>query len=170
MFAPCPNPIPGKRVVADVAGPQHLSDASIAWSFGKISAMVTAGRTQAACLLKRGLWGDTSPAVQDYWSRGCPRAHVSYLAFACWRSSPPAPKRKKPSPMWQSRSRPSLPTPANTSDLMRRAASGNPGLHAAFSGRICQFVRLMLVVGLSVLCHPMLKAVAVSPTQDRSQC
>ena len=170
MFAPCPNPLSYKRVVADVAGPQDTSDGSIAWPFGKISAMVAAGRTQAACLLKRRLWGDTSPAVQDYWSRGCPRAHVSYLVFACWRLSPAAPKRKKPSLMWQSRSQPSLLTQANTSDLMRRAAGGNLCRHAALSGRICQFVRLRVAVGLSVLCYPMLKTVAVPPTQDRSLC
>lgn len=163
-------PLPSWHFAADVAVPHCVNDSSIAWPFGENSAIVRAGRTQAAYLLKRGLWGDTSPAVQDYWSRGCQRAHVSYLVFAWWRLLPLARQKKKPSPMWQSRFQPSLPTQANTSDPRRRAGDESLGQHAALSSRIWHLVRVALAVGLSVLWQPMLRTDAVPNSQDRSLC
>lgn len=123
----------GKRGVADVAGPQAATDGSLDCHIRNFSAMLHAGRTQAACLVKRGLSGAMPATVQKDWSRGCPRAQLSYLVFACWRLLPPAQRKKKPLPMWQSRFRPNLPTQANTSDLKRRAAGGNLGRHASLA-------------------------------------
>lgn len=159
-----------RRITADVGGAHATSDGSIDWSFGKISAMICAGRTQATCFLKRWLWGKAPSAIQEYWSRGCPRAHVLSSVFACWRLLPHVPRKKNPSPLWKSRYQPSLPTLANTSDLMRRADRGNPGWRAVFSGKFCKSAGFIRAVGLSVRSVPMLKTGAVPPIQDRSLC
>ena len=180
---------PGKRV-ADVAAPQTAGDSSLDCLFGNFSAMLHAGRTQATYLVKRWLYRALPATVQEYWSRGCPRAHVSYLAFACWRLSPPAQRKKKPSPMWTNRLAPSQPTQANTSDLIGRAAMGNLGRHAVFCGAQqgfgpCAPVRRVMMPdasktsktmaffqrgGLSAPFDLVLKTVAVPYTQDRSLC
>ena len=158
------------RNLADVAAPQGKSEPSIDWSFGQTSVTVPAGRTQAAFLSKRWMWGGTPHAVQEYWSRGCLRAHVSYLVFACWRLLPPAHQKKKLSPMWKSRFQPNLPTQVNTSDLKRRVDRGTPRQRAALSGREARSLRLTTDLGLFVLCPAMLKTDAVPNVQDRSLC
>ena len=123
-----------RRVLADVAGRQRSIAGSLDCYFGKFSAMVSAGRTQAAYFLKRRLPGAMPANVQKCWSRGCRRAHVSYLVFACWRLLPPAQRKKNLSPLWKSRLRPSRPTRASTSDLIGRADQTRLARHAVFDG------------------------------------
>lgn len=180
----------GKRGIADVAGPQAGTDSSLDCYLRNFSGMVRAGRTQAACLVKRGLSGALPETLQEDWSRGCPRAQLSYLVFACWRLLPPAQRKKKPLPMWQSRFRPNPPTRANTSDLKRRAARGNHRQHAVFySTRAKQDVpaadlnlpmlgaikrsKASWVIrsgGLLAHLNLMLKPDAIAYTQDRNLC
>ena len=126
--------LPNRRVLAYVAGSQRSIIGSLDCSFGKFSAMVLAGRTQATYFLKRRLSGAIPANVQEYWSRGCRRAHVSYLVFACWRLLPLAQRKKKPSPLWKSRLRPNRPTRASTSDLIGRADQTRLARHAVFDG------------------------------------
>ena len=124
----------GKRGIADVAGSQAGTDSSLDCYLRNFSGMVKSGRTQAACLVKRGLSGALPETLQEDWSRGCPRAQLSYLVFACWRLLPPAQRKKKPSPLWKSRLRPSRPTRASTSDLIGRADQTRLARHAVFDG------------------------------------
>ena len=159
-----------RRIIADVWRAQSNYAGSIDCSFGKISAMVGVGRTQATCLLKRWLWGNTPSAIQEYWSRGCPRAHVLFSVFACWRLLPHVRRKKNPLPLWKSRYQPSLPTRVNTSDLMRRADRANPGRHAVISGKFCKSAGFIRTAGLSLRGMPMLKTGAVPTTKDRSLC
>lgn len=154
--------LPVRRVFADVAGSQRTSGGSLECYVGFFSAMVLTGRTQAAYFLKRGLSGALPPAVQEYWSRGCRKAQLSYLVFACWRLLPPVPKKKKPSYLWQNRSRLSLPTLANISDLTANAAP-----MASCCGGMCERNHQNQ---LSAGYGPMLKPAAVPYAQDRSLC
>ena len=126
--------LPDRRVLADVAGPHRSNRGRLDCYFGKFSAMILRGRTQAAYFLKRRLLGAMPANVQEYWSRGCRRAHVSYLVFACWRLLPLAQRKKKPSPLWKSRLRPNQPTRANTSELIWRADQTRLARHAVFAG------------------------------------
>jgi hypothetical protein len=162
MQARYPAGLPVRRVFADVAGSQRTTDGSHDCYFGNFSAMVLAGRTQAAFFLKRGSSGALPPAVQEYWSRGCRKAQLSYLVFACWRLLPPAPRKKKPSFQPPNRSRLSLPTLANTSDLIPNTAT-----MAQCHGGACEKNHQNQ---LSAGCCPMLKPAAVPYAQDRSLC
>ena len=179
-----------RRALADVAGPQTAGDISLDFVFGNFSAMLAAGRTQAACLVKRWLYWALPATVQEYRSRGCPRAQLSYLVFACWRLSLPAQRKKKPSPMLKSRFQPNLPIPANTNDLIRRVDGGNLGRHAVFyrpqwglhpvapvgrtillgASKTPKFTAFIRQSGLSAPRDLVLKTVAVPYTQDRSLC
>jgi hypothetical protein len=169
--------LPYRRVLADVAGPQPTTNGSLDCYFGKYSAMVLRGRTQAAYFLKRGLSGAMPPAVQEYWSRGCRRARVLYSVFACWPLWLLAHRKKSQSPLWKNRFRPSLPTPASISDDLRRADQGNLIRHAEFAFRSAsnqcpatRFGWFVLGAHLPDGSEAMLKPAVVSISQDRSIC
>lgn len=121
-----------KRILADVGQQQMAPFARLGCHPGPISAMLARGRTQAACLSQRGRGRGCPAALQEYRSRGCLRAHVSSWVFACWPLWLPASQKKKLSPLWKSRFRPSLPTQASTSKDLRRAGLIRLIGHAAF--------------------------------------
>ncbi len=123
-----------KRVSADVVLQQPWVDLSLHCQSGAISAIFAQGRTQAVCLVKRGERAKGPKFLQEDWSRGCRRAHALFLHLLWLPLWPLALRKKKKSFMWMSRSQPSLPTPANTSDDLRRAGRGNLIRRAAFSG------------------------------------
>ena len=175
-----------KRVPADVAVPQVASDRRLHCQFLAIWAKVRAGRTQAVYFLQRRLWGNTTPAVQEYWSRGCRRAHVSFSVFACWPLWLHAPRKKSPLLLWKSRYQPSLPTQASTSDLGWRAGRDTPHRHAMFSdghpqktttpinppktSKTFKVTPIILARGLSACANLMLLMAAVPTPKDRSLC
>jgi hypothetical protein len=124
------NP-PDRRVIADTLPRIIETNATDHCHRDRFSAKVRLGRTQAVYFLKRGSSGAKPPAVQEFWSRGCLRAHVSYLVFACWPSWQLAhPSRKLL--LSKHRSPPSLPSQASTSDLTRRADPTKLSRHADF--------------------------------------
>lgn len=166
-----------KRFPADVAQPQLATYARHDCHFAPDSAKLCADRTQAVYLLKRGLRGKIAPTFQEYWSRGCLRAHALFLRFAWLPLWQHVLRKKKKSYLLKSRYQPSQPILANTSNLLRRAGWGNLARHAAslrngpkqaHSSEIdCDFachqgslVRLILV----------LTTAAVPLMQDRSLC
>jgi hypothetical protein len=116
-----PGVLPNRRILADVAMPHPATDGRLHCHFGTSSAKVCLGRTQAVYLSQRGIWGEKPAAFQEYWSRGCRRAHVSFSVFACWPLWQLAHLKKSLSPMWTNRFRPSQPTRASTSNKLRRA-------------------------------------------------
>lgn len=131
------------RLVSDVAPPQIASDARLGCLFAPKSVKVRSGRTQAVYFLKRGLQDKSFPALQEHWSRGCRRAHVSFLVFCCWALWPHAHQKKKKLYLLKSRFQPSRPIPANTSNLLRRAGRGYSVRHAEFSTtRSCALARM----------------------------
>jgi hypothetical protein len=154
--------LPVRRVFADVAGSQPTTDGSLDCYIGNFSAMLYEGRTQATYFLKRGLSGAMPSAVQEYWSRGCRKAQLSYLVFVCWRLLPPAQRKKRPSFQQPSRLRPSLPTLANISDLIPNTAPMAPR-HGGMGEKNHQNQ-------LSAGYCPMLKPAAVPIIQDRRLC
>lgn len=121
-----------KRLLADVGLPQDATDGRLHCQFASYSAMIRADRTQAVYFLQRRLSGIKAPAFQEYWSRGCRRALVSFSVFACWPLWLLAPRKKKKLLLWKSRYQPSLPTLASTSDLVRRADQRFLARHAVF--------------------------------------
>lgn len=95
-----------------------------------VSAKVMAGRTQAALTSQWGRAdeGSSDLTLQEYRSRGCRRARNSYWRCRWLLLWPLAPKKlKKKSYTLTSRFRPSLSTPANTSDLTGQG--GKPRLN-----------------------------------------
>lgn len=164
-----------RRSIADVALPHLLIVTSLGCPFRAKSAMVDPDRTQAVFLLKRGLKGKMSPTFQEYWSRGCLRAHVLFSVFACWPLWLLVRRKKKKSYSLKSRFRPSQPIPANTSNLSRRANWGNLIWHAASLAlqpkrQTSINCDLALHQGLLGRLQAMLRTAAVSFTQDRSTC
>ncbi len=189
-----------RHFFADVEVPQAQNDDSLHCQCNGYSAKVRAGRTQAVCFLQRGSSGATSPAVQEFWSRGCRRARVLLWVFACWPLWQLASLKKKKSPLWKSRSRPNRPTRASTSSLRRRAgrtclvrrADTKSGDLRRSSGRAtfvssvgCLFAggkqhsstapffsgeRHFVGIGFSACIEPMLKPAAGPTTQDRCIC
>lgn len=149
-------------LTADVAPPQLATDASLHCHFSPESAIVRAGRTQAVCLLKRGLRGKIALTFQEDWSRGCRRAHVSFLVFACWHLLPLAHRKKKKSYLLKSPSLWSRPIPANTSNILRRASRGNPVW--------CAAVFDTLKPSALAPHHVLHYTAAVPFSQDRSPC
>lgn len=121
-----------RRVLADVGMQQPMRDARRRCQSCVTSAMIAPGRTQAAYLSQRGRRRARPAAFQEYRSRGCLRAHVLLWVFACWPLWLHANQKKKLSPMWKSRLRPSLPTLASTSNKFRRASQKGLIWHAAF--------------------------------------
>ena len=161
----------------DSDGPQWAIHSRDHCQFGLSSRMVPSGRTQAAYFLKRGFWGETPPAVQEYWSRGCRRARVLYSVFACWPLWLLAHRKKKQSPLWKSRYQPSLPTPASISDDLRRADQGNLVWHAEFTFRTAIDRHLATKFGWFICggslpdgIEAMLRPAVVPLIQDRSIC
>jgi hypothetical protein len=121
MLAQNPCILPNKRILADVAVPHLARDGRLHCHFGASSAKVRAGRTQAVYFSQRGIWGNKPPAFQEYWSRGCRRALVSFSVFACWPLWQLAQRKKSLSYLWMNRLAPNQPTPASTSNTPRRA-------------------------------------------------
>ncbi len=110
--------------LADVAVPQADNLALPACAFRDFSDKVSAGRTQAAYASQWGQWGGCSLSLtlQENRSRGCQRARKpSWLCAWSRLSLPVLPSRKKLF-TWMNRFRPSLPSPANTSNPFGRAA------------------------------------------------
>lgn len=112
----------GLARAADVGRQQADNLDGLACLSERFSAMVTAGRTQAAFFSQWGRSRGSAKinAPQEGWRRGCRRADVF-----CWRwllpqRWLPAPKRPK-KPSWLNRSRLSRPTPANTNNTSGRA-------------------------------------------------
>lgn len=123
-----------KHLFADVALPHLELGVSLDCHFPAESAMLRSDRTQAVCLVKRGLMGKMSPTLQEYWSRGCLRARVLFLHFAWLPLWQHVQRKKKQLYLWKSRFRSSLLTTANTSKFLRRATGDNPPWRAAFFG------------------------------------
>jgi hypothetical protein len=121
MRAQNPGVSQNKRILADVGVPHPVTDGRLHCHFRPYSAKVSAGRTQAVYLSQRGTWGNKPPAFQEYWSRGCRRAHVSFSVFACWPLWQLAHLKKSQLPTCQSRFPPNRPTRASTSNTTRRA-------------------------------------------------
>jgi hypothetical protein len=130
MLAQDRRNLPNKRILADVAVPHLATDGRLHCLFTESSAKVFAGRTQAVYFLQRGTWGGKPPAFQEYWSRGCRRAHVSFSVFACWPLWQLAQRKKSLSYLWMSRLPPSQPTRASTSNTLRRADQQSLTRHA----------------------------------------
>lgn len=164
-----------KRIAADVALPHLAIVTRLGCPFRAKSAMVRPDRTQAVFLLKRGLKGKMSPTLQEYWSRGCLRAHVLFSHFAWLPLWQLAQRKKKKSYSLMSRSQSSQPIPANTSNLSRRANWGNLIWHAAslaLRAKRQPFVNCDPAPhqGLSGRLEAMLRTAAVSFIQVRSIC
>ena len=157
-----PAYLPVRRVFADVAAAQPTSGNSLVCYVGIFSAIIHEGRTHATYFSKRGLSGAMPPAVQEYWSRGCRKAQLLYLVFACWRLLPPVPRKKNQSRLSKSRLQPSLPTQANISDLTASAAP----MATCYGGMCEKNHQNQLSAGHG----PMLKPAAVPYAQDRNLC
>lgn len=151
-----------KRLTADVVPPQLATDASLHCQYRPQSAKVCAGRTQAVCSLKRGLRGKIAPTLQEYWSRGCRRAHALYSHYVWLPLWQHALRKKKKLYLLKSRCLSSRPIPANTSNILQRAGRGNPVWRAAVSGTL----GASAPAPHSLLNH----TAAVSFIQDRSPC
>lgn len=121
-----------RRIPADVGMPQQATDGRLHCQSEPSSAIVATGRTQAVYFLQRRFWGLGSPAFQEYWSRGCRRARVLFLHFAWLPLWQHVQRKKKKSYLLKSRYQPSLPTLANTSDLVWRADQRFLARHAVF--------------------------------------
>lgn len=151
-----------KRLAADVGPPQLATDASLHCHFRPESAKVGAGRTQAVYLLKRGLRGKIAPTFQEYWSRGCRRAHAlfsHYVWLPLWQH---VLRKKKKSYLLKSPSLLSRPIAANTSNILQRTSRSNPVWRAAVSGKLDSS---------ALAPHPVLHYTAAVPfIQDRSPC
>jgi hypothetical protein len=159
-----------KRVSADA-----FCDLAAVWrrlhcNFAQIPAKIWAGRTQAAFLLKRGVRADRSPALQEYRSRGCLRAHVSYSVFACWPLWLLVQRKKSLSLSLKSQFRLSLPSPVSTSKTIWRARRGNLVWHALCAAPLFKLGAPFGMAGLSDPYDPVLRATAVAKLQDRSLC
>ena len=151
-----------KRLFADVALPQIAPDASQHCHFRPDSAMVAAGRTQAAYLLERGRWGNMSPPLQEYWSRGCLRAHGLFSHFAWLPLWLHVPRKKKKLYLLKNRFQSSRPILANTSNCLRRAGRGILIRHAAFLG---------IEFGGTIALPDVLNDIAAAPQfKDRTLC
>lgn len=113
--------IGGLQSLADVAMPQAAAFGQFPCQFGTLSAIVHAGRTQAAFTSHKGAAQSTPPA--NKWSRGCRALNSPYLHFAWSLLSPLAPSpSKKLSTLTSLRlSLSSRPTPANISKTEGRA-------------------------------------------------
>lgn len=172
-MAPCS----AKHLAADVMPPQLATDVSRHCPFRPDSAKVRTDRTQAVCLLKRGLRGKSAPAFQEYWSRGCRRSHALFSHFVWLPLWQHALRKKKKLYLLMNRSRPSLPLQASTSNLLRRVGWGNPVRHAAVllpgSKRTCSSENKCDLAGHRALLARLvlvLKTAAVPFIQDRSPC
>lgn len=123
---------------ADVGAPQaqilHSVRADFTCSSECECTKVPAGRTQAAIPSNRGR--SFRPALQEHRRRGCRRAALLSWQCAPLLSWPLAPKKKKPCTS-TSRSRPSRPTPANTSNFPKDFPA-NTGVSANSQGRAAQ--------------------------------
>ena len=151
-----------KRFLADVAAPQMASDARRGCQFPAQSGKVRAGRTQAACLMKRRLCGKPFPTFQKDWSRGCRRAHALFSHFAWLPLWQHVQRKRKKLYLLMNRFPLSRLTPANTSSLRRRVGRGTPVWHADFYG-VSQTRALVPV--------PLLRYIAATPfLQDGSLC
>lgn len=104
---------------ADVAMPQGAAFHQFACQFRALWAIVHLGRTQAALTSHKGAAQSTLPA--NKWSRGCRALRSPFWHFAWLPSLQPAPRKQKKSFTSMSRFRPSLSTPANTSNTKGRA-------------------------------------------------
>ena len=131
-MAPCS----AKHLAADVMPPQLATDVSRHCPFRPDSAKVRTDRTQAVCLLKRGLRGKSAPAFQEYWSRGCRRSHALFSHFVWLPLWQHALRKKKKLYLLKSRCLSSRPLPANTSNILQRASRGNSVWRAAVSGTL----------------------------------
>ena len=138
--------------------------------FTQFAGRVMQGRTQAAFLLKRGARDDISPTLQEYRSRGCLRAHVSFLVFACWPLWLLAQRKKSLSLSLKNQFRLSLPSPVSTSKTIWRAGRGNPVWHAFGAALLFRQGAKFGVAGLSDCYDPVLRTTAVAKSQDRSPC
>lgn len=106
--------------------------------FGRLSAIVHVGRTQATRTSHRG--SASCEALQENRSRGCraPRSFCRFVWSPLWR---PALARKKTSSMLMSRpSRSSRPTPTNTNDNQGRA-------FGALAARLALFLPVAVAEG-----------------------
>lgn len=103
----------------DAALPQAEALSEFSCQFGTLSAIVHAGRTQAACTSRRG--SECFPTLQEHRRRVC-RAPRSFYRSAWLHSLQPAAALMKKLSMWTSPpSRLSRPTPANTNKTIGRA-------------------------------------------------
>ena len=103
---------------ADVGMPQASGLGIFACQSGALSVILHAGRNNAALVSKRG--PAQCAVLQENRSRGCRASKSPFWHCAPLLSLQPAPRKKKSSTL-TSRSRPSLSTPANTSNLDGRA-------------------------------------------------
>lgn len=119
-----------KVAAADVAMPQAAAFTRFACQFRALSAIVNAGRTQAAFTSQKGAAQSTLP--ENKWSRGCRAPRSLFLHFAwlpSWQHAP-----RKPKTWFTSTSRPfrsSRRIPASTSNTIGRAlwaATARPAL------------------------------------------
>lgn len=104
----------------DAALPQAACLSGKSFQFGDLSAIVHAGRTQAACILRRGR--TRCVTLQEHRSKAC-RAPKSFCRFASLPSWQPALQKKKKSSTSMMRPlRSSRLTPENTSKTFGRAS------------------------------------------------
>ncbi len=159
-----------KRVSADIfcalAGPLRR----LHCHFVQIAASIRQGRTQAAFFLKRGVRDESAAALQEYRSRGCLRAHVSYSVFACWPLWPLAQRRKSQLLSLKHQLRLNLPSQVSTSKTIWRVGRGNPVWHALCAAFLFRQGAKFGEAGVSDPCDPVLWPTAVAKLQDRSPC
>lgn len=126
-------------VAADVAMPQAMAFTRFACQFRALSAIVKAGRTQAAFTSQKGAAQSTLP--ENKWSRGCRAPRLLFLHCAwlpSWQHAP-----RKPKTWFTSTSRPSRSsrrTLANTSKSIGRAlwaVTARPALFLSADPRRC---------------------------------
>lgn len=109
--------------LVDVALPQADDICQNTCQYGYLSAIVNAGRTQAALTSHKGAAQSTLPAIK--WSRGCRALNSPFWHFALPLSWLAALKKQptKSSTRTSQRLLPqSQPTPANTSNLIGRVS------------------------------------------------
>gem|GEM_PF-1896080 len=123
----------------DAAKPQAVALSEIPCQFGALSAIVHAGRTQAACTFR---WGSAVfSAPQEHRSREC-RAPRSFCHFALSPLWPLVRANRKKSSMWTSRpSRLTCPL-RSTDKTIGRAKGAVAPRPALFLSALCGSLRL----------------------------
>ena len=103
----------------DAALPQDGSLVKKSCQFGHLSAIVHAGRTQAACTSRRGFAG--CETLQEHRSQKCraPRFSCRFALSPLWQLAQPRKKKSSTSKIRPSRL--NRPTPANTNKTFGRA-------------------------------------------------